>query len=377
MASQRRRILQILPDGSAGGGSTAVLGLCHDLLASGDYDVAMITAPGSPVQQQAEHAGIPCLPLDFFTSRLDLRLADRLAQRIDAFRPDLIHAHGARAGLHFCLPKLRRTVPLVYTVHGFHHTRKSPPMRLLGRLAERRIFSRVDAVVFVSNGDLVQARQERILPQHGLRHTVIANGIDPADFTGLEPSHERFEIVFAGRAHPQKNPFFMIDIMEALLDTGIRMRMICGGDLENAVRARIAASPARESIAFTGALPRHDVLRAFQAAKLYVLPSFWEGLPIAPIEALYCGLPVIASNIPGTDEVVIDGINGRMIESFDARVYARAIVDILRDEPLRRRMAAAGRKRVEDHFLRPVSSARHMEFYQSLLDPPQALAEAH
>jgi glycosyltransferase involved in cell wall biosynthesis len=368
VASQmRHRVLHILPDGSAGGGATAVLGLCRDLVATGNWDVGLVTAPHSPVAAQAENSGIACLPLDFFTSRFDFRLAGRLAQRIEAFRPDLLHAHGARAGLPFCLPSLSKTVPLAYTVHGFHHAKRPLPLRDLGRLAERRIFARADAVVFVSNGDRFQAKRERILPAGDERHSVIANGIDPAEFEGLAPHDEGFDLVFAGRAHRQKNPFFVVDIMEALRGSGIRLRMICGGALEPSLRTRIASSPARDSIIFSGALPRREVLRAFLSAKLYVLPSLWEGLPIAPIEALYCGLPVIASNIAGTDEVVIDGVNGRLIDRFDAAAYAQAIRDILGNEALRSRLAAQGRKRVTDLFLRSAHSARHQALYRSMI----------
>ena len=367
----RQRVLHILPDGSAGGGATAVLGLCRDLVATGNWDVGLVTAPRSPVAEQAEKSGIACLPLDFFTSRLDFRLASHLAQQMAYFRPDLLHAHGARAGLPFCRPSLSKTVPLAYTVHGFHHARKSLPLRHLGRLAERRIFARADAVVFVSDGDQIQAKRERILCAEHERHSVIANGIDPAEFEGLAPCEERFDLVFAGRAHRQKNPFFMVEIMEALRGSGIRLRMICGGALEPSLRARIAASPARDSIAFSGALPRRDVLRAFLSAKLYVLPSLWEGLPIAPIEALYCGLPVIASNVGGTDEVVIDCVNGRLIDRFDAATYAHAIRDVLGNEALRIRLATEGKKRVQAHFLRATHSARHQDLYRSLIHCPE------
>jgi glycosyltransferase involved in cell wall biosynthesis len=367
MPASPRRILQILPDGSLGGGGTAVLGLCSDLLAEGSWDVALITAPGSPVAEQATRDGITIFPIDFFTSRLDFRVVGRLAHCIDEFRPDLVHAHGARAALPFCSRRLRHGTRLAYTVHGFHHARKPFPLRQLGRLAERHIATRADAVIFVSEGDREQAVRERTLPRDSRKGSIVVNGIDPSDFEEIVPSSERFDLIFAGRAHPQKNPFFMVEIMEALHGSGIRLRMICGGELEGPLKARIAASPASDSISFTSALPREDVLGVFLSAKLLVMPSLWEGLPIAPIEALYCGLPVIASNIRGTDEVVIDGVNGRLIDGFDAMAYAHAIREILGNDALRGRMVTEGRRRVEDRFLRSASSVRHEAIYQSLL----------
>ena len=363
----RHRILHILPEGGAGGGATAVLGLCRDLLATGTWEVGLITQPGSPLLEQAARDGIAAMPLDFFRSRLDFSLPGRLTSLIRAFGSDILHAHGARGAFPFCA--LRSTVPLVYTVHGFHHARLPLARRVSGRLAERRIAARADAIVFVSEGDRAQANRERILPASSLKGRVIANGIDPDDFAGIMPFEERFDLVFAGRAHPQKNPLFMVDIMERLAGSGLSLRMICGGTLEGALRARIDASPARDAIAFTGALPRREVLRAFRSARLFVLPSLWEGLPIAPIEALTCGIPVVASRIGGTDEIIVDGINGRLIEPFDAGLYAGAIREILASPALHARLVANGRALVEARFIRTVNSARHDELYRHMLQP--------
>lgn len=366
----RPRILHILPDGSAGGGATAVLGLCRDLLATGMWEVGLVTQPRSPLLEQAMHDDIPAMPLDFFQSRLDFSLPGKLTQLIRVFRPDILHTHGARGALPFCA--MRNTGPLIYTVHGFHHAQLPPPLRLLGRLAERRIAARADAIVFVSEGDRAQGGREHILPESSPKSRVIANGIDTGDFAGITPLEERFDLVFAGRAHPQKNPLFMVDIMEQLAGSGLRLRMICGGSLEGALRARIDASPARNAITLTGALPRQEVLRAFRSARLYVLPSLWEGLPITPIEALYCGLPVVASGISGTDEIILDGINGRLIDRFDAGLYAEAIRKILGNAALHARLAANGRAWVEQRFLRTASSAKHDELYRRMMGQTSA-----
>ena len=142
---------------------------------------------------------------------------------------------------------------------------------------------------------------------------------------------------------------------------------LCGGALAQALRGRIAGSAARGVITLVEAMPRHQVLRALRSARLFVLPSLWEGLPIAPIEALYSGLPVIASKVGGTDEVVIDRVNGRLIEPFSPDAYAAAIREILEDDTMRGKLARAGRELVEQRFLRTMNSARHLDLYRQLL----------
>jgi glycosyltransferase involved in cell wall biosynthesis len=363
----RRRILQVLPDGSPGGGATAVLGLSRDLNRSGDFDITLLTRPGSPLAATAAAEGLAVATLDFFAARLDPRLPGRLHRLIDAIRPDLIHAHGARAGLPFTATTLRRTAPLAYTVHGYHHANKTLPLRLLGRLAERRIAGRADAVVFVAEGDRARADREAILARADARGRVIPNGIDPADFAGIAPAAERFDLVFAGRAHAQKNPLFMVDVMERLAGSGLTLLMICGGELETALAARIAASPARDAIRHVGARPRREILAAFRAARLLVMPSLWEGMPITPLEALHLGLPVLASKVDGTSELLTDGIDGCLIEGFSPGDYAMAIRALLGDPARLARLAGNGRNLVAARYLRSAASQAHAALYRSLL----------
>jgi glycosyltransferase involved in cell wall biosynthesis len=365
---KRQRILHILPDGSPGGGGTAVLGLCRDLLREGAWEVGLVTGPDTHLARTAAQDGITVLPLDFFTSRLDPRLPGRLRHLVDAFAPDILHAHGARAGLPClaALPSPRR--PLVVTVHGYHHANKGLTLRTLGRLAERQIARHADALVFLSESDRRRADREGILDRHDQRGHLIPNGIDPADFDDIAPAEAGFDLVFAGRAHPQKNPLFMVEIMESLAGSGFRLLMISGGPLESALKARIAASPARASITHVGAQPRSAVLAAFRAARLLVMPSLWEGLPITPLEALHLGLPVLASQVEGTTDLLTDGLNARLIRGFSAEEYAGAVRVLLENPALGARLADNGRRLVAANHLRQPASRAHAALYTRLLE---------
>jgi glycosyltransferase involved in cell wall biosynthesis len=90
--------------------------------------------------------------------------------------------------------------------------------------------------------------------------------------------------------------------------------------------------------------------RVFPAWDLYVSSSRKEGLPLALLEAMASGLPVVATRVPGHLEVVVDGETGFLAESDDPQDLAAAIARLLDDPELRKRMGRAGRKRVEDHF---------------------------
>lgn len=103
-----------------------------------------------------------------------------------------------------------------------------------------------------------------------------------------------------------------------------------------------------DRVVFTGA--HRDVARLLSIMDVVVLPSLWEGLPNVALEAMVARKPVVATSVGGTPEAVIDRVTGLLIPSRDSSSLARAIIDLLQDEPKARRMGEAGRRHVEDRF---------------------------
>jgi glycosyltransferase involved in cell wall biosynthesis len=95
---------------------------------------------------------------------------------------------------------------------------------------------------------------------------------------------------------------------------------------------------------------RTDVLGCIKGFDLFAMSSVTEGLGTSLLDAMACGRPIVATEAGGIPEIVEDGVNGLLVPPRDARALARAIVDALKDEPLRRRMGAAGLARVHEHF---------------------------
>ncbi|HYQ43211.1 MAG TPA: glycosyltransferase family 4 protein [Polyangiaceae bacterium] len=359
-------ILHVVADGAPGGGTTAVLGLCADLQSQG-VRTSLITQRDSYGFETGQAMKLETRGLDFFRSRFDRNIPKRLRSLIAELAPDLVHVHGARAGHAFCSSALRGISPkMVYTVHGYHFLKRPPAWRALGWLAERRIAERADQVVFVSRNDRNIARRLRILSSDR-KSSTIYNGVDPQDLDLAPVARPKFDLVFAGRMHVQKNPLFLVDVMAELSTHDVNLLMIGGGELEAEVRAYAEKRGVASRITFKGALPRKETLSALVSGKIYVFPSRWEGLPIGPIEAMYCGLPVVASAVGGTDEVVEDQVNGFLLKSFEPRSYARAIRRLLTEPELYASYASAGRRRVESLFLRKSCTANYRAVYDRLL----------
>jgi glycosyltransferase involved in cell wall biosynthesis len=97
-----------------------------------------------------------------------------------------------------------------------------------------------------------------------------------------------------------------------------------------------------------------------------LLPSLWEGLPVAPMEAMSLGLPVVASKVRGNDEVVEDGVTGFLCEVEEPGDYARRLKELLADPALLARFGKAGADRVRCHFSIERQVASHVELYEEL-----------
>jgi glycosyltransferase involved in cell wall biosynthesis len=120
-----------------------------------------------------------------------------------------------------------------------------------------------------------------------------------------------------------------------------------------------------EAVTFTGV--RADVPKILAALDLFVLPSLWEGMPNAVLEAMAAGLPVVATAVGGTPEVVMDGVTGLLVPPQDPSALAQAIERLLRDPDLRRTMGRAGRRRVEQHFDVRETVRQVEDLYETLL----------
>ncbi len=359
------RVLQIVADGTPGGGTTNVLALSEDLLARG-VDIAFCSQQDSYALQHAKQIGARVVgELDFFRGRLDRRAVKQLAAVVASTAADVVHLHGGRAAFYYARGQHRGSWRTAYTVRGYHFLQKPTPLRQLAAMAERRSSRVIDQTVLVCHYDQRLAARFRLLPA-GKQGVVIHNGIRVQDIPARATDASPRRVAVLGRLTLQKDPHLVLDIAGRLATEGFHFDLIGGGDMEREVRQRIERE-AIDNVTVHGSLARDAALAAMQNCSLFLLASRWEGLPIAPVEAMQMGLAVVVSRVSGNTEVVDDGENGLVVEQSDVQGYANALRRLADDESLRHRFTTAARAKVAAQFTRQRVVQQYHEMYQDLL----------
>lgn len=272
--------------------------------------------------------------------------------------PDLVHAHMPISGFLARIAARVAGVPRVaYTCHGFLFNQEgSWPRRFLSWVMEVIGARATDIYMTVSALEARDARRLWIS-----RHAVpIGNGRDPARFrpdpdtrarlraeTGTPP--DRVVFVAVSRLVRAKGYPELAEAMHAVPEAelwvvGERLESDRGDDMVALLEGAGLGSRLKR-LGY-----RNDVHAVLAASDVFVLPSYFEGLPMSVIEAMLTGLPVVASDIPGPNEQVVHGETGLLVPVREAPPLGAAMRVLADDPVLRARMGAAGRARALEHF---------------------------
>ena len=299
---------------------------------------------------------------------LILSEAAAIRRAVRKFDPDVIHLHWlvpqGVAGLFGA-----RGRPWVVTTHGGDlYGLRGPWWRAL----KRAVLKRASAATAV-NADMAHRLRSLGHPPRGIH--VLPMGADAAGVrsasTGAEVVPGR--IMFAGRLVEKKGVTVLLDALRRLpCDLEWSLDVVGDGPLRSSLEAQAAALPG--SITFHGQLPQHEVAAMWGRCTVAVFPSVpassgdQDGLPVTLLEAMTAGRPVIASDIPGIDEVVADGDTGMLVPPGDAETLARALGCLLADPARRTRLAGAAQHRAEDFSIEVIGD-RYVELLLAQIDP--------
>jgi glycosyltransferase involved in cell wall biosynthesis len=371
--SRRLHILHLTASLYTGGAERVILGLAPQLNRA--EFAAHICAIGEFGQDSLlqEFQRLD-LPVQQIPSRrfYDPRILAALVRYIRRQRIDLIHTHLLYADIlgRFVGSLLR--VPVVTTLHN--ESPKSQNVR-----ADKRWLNRLTArygtahFVAVSNRTRQCYLQEWQLDER--RVSTIYNAIQMAPFLAVpEPPATEPEaaggaplmVTTIGRLESQKGHHLLLQAAQQVLahKVNVRVRFVGQGPLEAQLRSQAQELGIADQVEFTGL--RRDIPAILAQSDIFVMPSLWEGLSIAAIEAMAAARPLILSDVGGNRELIADGQEGLLIPRNDSDALAQALLTLLRSPELRAALGRQARARARRHFHIDTMTRQYEALYRTL-----------
>lgn len=306
-----------------------------------------------------------------------LRLSE-IVRDIVALRSEVCHIHGTGAiskELYFALR--HHGLPVMVTVHGLLREEKKQALLRkpsLKALYQYIVQSRDERTMLNATPRVIvdTAYVEDMLQHYGLKYVpemhVIPQGIDET-FYSISCNHKGNVILSVGGIGPRKGHIYTIEMFNQLRAGGIDATLRIVGALADKayyelLQRKITASPYASDISLDANLPREELLKAYEEAKLFVLHSREESQGIVFAEAMATGLPVVATKIGGIPYVVADGKSGLLCPYADVDAMTEMVAKLLSDESLWQRYSAAAKEIAKNYSWTDIAN-RIVQLYKS------------
>jgi len=366
MGSDRTpKILQLISSGGFYGAERMVVQLSLALESLGCRTLLGVfrnePRPNLEVARQARAAGLSVVEIPC-RGRIDRAAARRIRSLAAEFQADVIHSHGYKPNIYAMLALGTAGAKLVSTCHGY--VDDTLAMRMNEKL-NRFLLRRYHAVAAVSE----EVRD--ILIRSGVPAktvSVVHNGIDCDAFVGAAPSLSRegasFLVGFVGRLVPLKNPEAFLTLARDVVSEipNARFAFVGEGSERSKLESMRDQWGLNHSICFVGF--RQDMPGVYASLDALVLPSIHEGMPMTILEALAAATPIVATRVGAVGAVVTHGQTGILVTPGNQRELYSAVMSILQDRDLARRLGITGQRWVKEHFSHQTMANKYLSLYQ-------------
>lgn len=369
-----RRIVYVIDSFKTGGAQRQLLELVRRL-DKAQYRVAVCPVWDIPdLERSFVETGVEIIRIHKRHS-YDFTVAVRLARFMRQFQPAIVHTWLFTGSLWGRLAAAMAWAPVIVaaerSVRPDGHDAK--PLRLANK-----VLAPVTDVITANSQAGISALQRQGYAVDKLR--LLRNGVDTALFSpngqpgqqtqirsSLHISPDTLLLGMVARLDYPKDYATLLNAIRIVVDAGFDVHCLIIGTGPH--RARLESLASDLGIAalvhFLG--ERTDVSCLLQSLDVFAFSSLWEGMPNAVLEAMACGLPVVASDVAGTAEAVVDGVTGFLTPAGDADALADRILQLLRDPKLRAAMGEAGRARAVAGFSMEAMVAQTIGLYDELL----------
>lgn len=367
------RVLQLLSSTGFHGAETMTAELVRQLHAMGvtidlgvfdndgraDKDILQVVAP-----YINDSLVIPC------RRQLDWSAVRVLHRYLNQRRPDVIHSHKYKTTFYALLSRRNTPCRLIATYHNWLYDTLS--LRFYAAL-DKRLARYCDAVVGVS--EPVAQELRRHVPAPKVRR--IGNGIDTEVYLPRTSHLDAKQALgfsgktlvgFVGRLSADKGLSYLLHALAAMptsLAESVHAIIVGDGEHRRTLETEARALRLTERVHFLG--NRRDTPLLYTAFDIFVLPSRREGFPMVLLEAMSCGLPVIATRVGDIERIIEQGVSGLVVEPADATALQQALQAVITEPERAKRMGAAARARVEQRFSSAQMAREYLALYEHVV----------
>jgi glycosyltransferase involved in cell wall biosynthesis len=377
--AERVRVAQVVTRFIAGAGGVALRGA--RALDPDRYQVTVLAADGGSLLDEAERSGFKVVRLRHMVPELnpraDTRALRELTDRLGGGAFQVVHTHSAKAGALGRWAARSVGVPaIVHTFHGFPFHDFQSRIRRRGYIEVERRLGRITSR-FLAVGAAVAADAIRlgIAPCDRIRviAAVVGDDLPPTSpesrararrLLGLPPDVPVIGTV--GRLDHQKAPEDMIAALAQLGRPDVRLVWVGDGPLRAKAQQALSAHGLEDRFLLLG--ERQDVPAILPGLDVFAMSSLYEGLPCAVVEAMTCGIPVVATAVNAVPEIVVPGRTGVLARPHDPGSLARGMAWLLDHPEEAARMAVAGREQLGDRFVAEALGRDLQETYALALE---------
>lgn len=354
----KTRILLMIDDASLGGGQMHVL-LLAKYLSQSKFEVSIATESQGWLVDAANALKIPLYQINI-SNKLTWQAFKEVQTLLKTKKFDIIHTHGGTAGFWGRLLSriFTKSSKIIHTYHGLHYLNNTSLKSRIFQIIDQILLSITDQTICVCHADYIGGLTAKVLSSNS--STIIYNGIEIDKFSEIldkEKSQKIFNIdnetfIFGNvaRLHQQKGHKILLQAFAKIVKShnNAHLLIIGDGELKEELISLTENLGISDKVKFLG--KRSDIGEFLSAIDIFVLPSLWEGQPIALLEALAMGKPCIASAVNGIPEIINHGVNGYLVNPNDIDNLYQAMVLLMSDNKLCEQLSNQSKITISDKF---------------------------
>ncbi|MDA3917551.1 MAG: glycosyltransferase [Deltaproteobacteria bacterium] len=348
------RILHLINELGLGGAETVVINIINHFNSDKFKNKLCVFVPDGVLTHLIKNPNENLIELDKKPGN-DIRLPFKLNNIFKEYKPHIIHTHCWGTLVEgYIAAKIAKIPALVHSEHG---TIEDKNWNLY---IQRYLWHLHNQIIAVSQEHKNRLTKTIGFPENKIN--VIYNGVDTEHFKQISNSrriekrkslgvcNKNFVIGTVGRLEPVKDQVTLLYAFKIILQQFPNSKLVITGDgsLASVLKNTAASLRISNSVLFLGL--RDDILELLGTMDIFVLPSISEGTSCTLLEAMSCGLPVVATNVGGNPELVLDNETGVLVPKQDSKKLSHAIITLLTNSDLRTKMSLSGRERIVQGF---------------------------